>query len=246
MISQPPTSLAAGESLSHRKITVASLCCNADEANSAIPAWTKDHQSYGLKTLSTSHAAPTRAKSHQLECTRLAVGLPLPLPDHSQHPNVSGLATKDFPSSCFDSTKILGSACNMIESTSGTVLQPNRSVDHDADLRVHPTTQTAHIESPPRVLRPARPSYTDEQRFFIMYYRIVRECSWSEIEVEFASFFDLRTKDAITSVYYRTRKMWDMNKVLETDLHSMGDRNRIESEASRFSRDFLVDLGYFD
>jgi hypothetical protein len=246
MISQPPTSLAAGESLSHRKITVASLCCNANEANSAIPAWTKDHQSYGLKTLSTSHAAPTRAKSHQLECTRLAVGLPLPLPAHSQHPNVSGLATKDFPSSCFDSTKILGSACNMIESTSGTVLQPNRSVDHDADLRVHPTTQTAHIESPPRVLRPVRPSYTDEQRFFIMYYRIVRECLWSEIEVEFASFFDLRTKDAITSVYYHTRKMWDMNKVLETDLHSMGDRNRIESEASRFSRDFLVDLGYFD
>jgi hypothetical protein len=136
----------------------------------------------------------------------------------------------------------------MIESTSGTVLQPNRSVDHDADLRVHPTTQTAHIESPPRVLRPARPSYTDEQRFSIMYYRIVRERSWSEIEVEFefASFFDLRTKDAITSVYYRTRKMWGIDKVLDTDLHFMGDRNRIESEASRFSRDFLADLDYFD
>jgi hypothetical protein len=75
-----------------------------------------------------------------------------------------------------------------------------------------------------------------------MYYRIVREHSWSEIEVEFASFFDLRTKDAITSVYYRIRKMWGMNKVLETDLYSIGDRNRIESEASRFSRDFLADL----
>jgi hypothetical protein len=79
-----------------------------------------------------------------------------------------------------------------------------------------------------------------------MYYRIVRECSWSEIEVEFASFFDLRTKDAITSVYYRTRKIWGMDKVLETDLDSIDDRNRIESEASRFSRDFLVDLGYVD
>jgi len=79
-----------------------------------------------------------------------------------------------------------------------------------------------------------------------MYYRIVRECSWSEIEVEFASLFDLRTKDAITSVYYRTRKMWGMDKVLDTDLHSTGDCNIIESEASRFSRDFLADLGYFD
>lgn len=36
-----------------------------------------------------------------------------------------------------------------------------------------------------------------------MYYRIVREHSWSEIEVEFASFLDPRTKDTITSVYYR-------------------------------------------
>ena len=52
-----------------------------------------------------------------------------------------------------------------------------------------------------------------------MYYRIVRERSWSEIEVKFTSLFDLRTKDAITSVYYRTRKMWGMDKVLETDLH---------------------------
>jgi hypothetical protein len=79
-----------------------------------------------------------------------------------------------------------------------------------------------------------------------MCYRIVRERSWSEIEVEFVSFFDLRTKDTITSVYYRTRKMWGMDKVLDTDLHSMGDRNRIESEASRFSRDFLADLSYLD
>jgi hypothetical protein len=39
--------------------------------------------------------------------------------------------------------------------------------------------------------------------------------------------------------------MWGMDKVLETDLHSIDDRNRIESEASRFSRDFLADLGYF-
>ena len=140
MISQPPTSLAAGESLSHRKITVASLCCNANEANSAIPAWTKDHQSYGLKTLSTSHAAPTRAKSHQLECTRLAVTLPLPLPLHqpapSRYANGFGIATQPSPSSYFDTTEILGAAYDVIDSTSGSVLQSNESVHHDADLRV--------------------------------------------------------------------------------------------------------------
>jgi len=72
-----------------------------------------------------------------------------------------------------------------------------------------------------------------------MYYRIVRERSWPEIEDEFARLFNLRTKDALTSVYYRTRKMWGMDGVLDTELHSIGDRNRVESEASRFSRDFL-------
>jgi hypothetical protein len=250
MISQPPTGLASSESRSHHKITVASLCCNADEADSAFTAWTKDHQSCGLKASSTSHANPTRANCHQFERPGLAVTLPLPLslplPAHSRYANNFGLATQPSPSNYFDTTEILGATCDVIDSTSGSVLQSNKSVDHDADLRVQATTQTAYTGSPQRVVRPARPSYTDKQRFFIMYYRIIRECSWSEIEVEFASFFDLRTKDAITSVYYRTRKMWGMDKVLETDLHSIDDRNRIESEASRFSRDFLVYLGYFD
>jgi hypothetical protein len=40
--------------------------------------------------------------------------------------------------------------------------------------------------------------------------------------------------------------MWGIDKVLDTDLYSIGDRNRIESEASYFSSDFLADLGYFD
>jgi hypothetical protein len=250
IISQPPTVMGPGERRGHHKITVASLCCDADEADSAFTAWTKDHQSCGLKASSTSHANPTRASYYQFERPVLAVTLPLPLPlplpAHSRYANGFGLATQPSPSSYFDTTEILGAACDVIDSTSGSVLQSNKSVDHDADLRVQATTQTAYTGSPQHVVRPARPSYTDEQRFFIMYYRIARECSWSEIEVEFASFFDLRTKDAITSVYYRTRKMWGMDKVLETDLHSIDDRNRIESEASRFSRDFLVYLGYFD
>jgi hypothetical protein len=104
----------------------------------------------------------------------------------------------------------------------------------------------AHAGSPPRVLRPARPSYTEEQRFFVVYYRIVRELSWLEIEVEFASIFNLRTKDALTSIYYRIRRMWGMDGVLDTDRPSMGDRNRVESEASRYSRDFLMDPDYSD
>jgi hypothetical protein len=79
-----------------------------------------------------------------------------------------------------------------------------------------------------------------------MYYRIVWEHSWLEIEGEFATLFNLRTKGALASVYYRIRKMWGMEKILGTDLRTTSERSRVESEASRFSRDFLMDLGYFD
>ena len=239
VILQPPTFVAAGVRPSLHKITVASLCCDADEANSAFTASTEDHQSYGLKASSTLHAAPTRAKRQQFECPGLAVTLPLPLSAHSQYSNVFELAAQDSPPSCPDTTKILSGASDVTDLASGSVFHPNRAFDHDADLRVHPATQTAHAGSPQRILRPARPSYTHEQRFSIMYYRIVREYSWPEIEDEFARLFNLRTKDALTSVYYRTRKMWGMDGVLDTELHSIGDRNRVESEASRFSRDFL-------
>jgi hypothetical protein len=246
MILQPPTVMAAAECRSPHKITVASLCCDADEANSSFTASTEDHQSYGLNVSSTSYAAPTQAKYYQLERPGLAATLPLPMFAQSRYPNGFGLATQASPSNYFDATRSLGAASDVMDSTGGSVLQADRSVDQDADLGVQPTAQTAYIGTPQRVLRPDRSSYTDEQRFFILYYRIVGELSWPEIEVEIVSFFNLRTKDALTSVYYRTRKMWGMDKVLDTDLHSIGDRNRIESKASRFSSDFLADLGYFD
>jgi hypothetical protein len=80
---QLPTFMAAGEHRSPYKITVASLCCDAVKANSAFTASTEDHRFYGLKASSTSHAASTRAKRHQLECPGLSVTLPLPLSAHS-------------------------------------------------------------------------------------------------------------------------------------------------------------------
>ena len=143
MISQPPTSLAASESQSHHKITVASLCCNADDADSAFTAWTEDHQSCGLKASSTSHANPTRTNDHQFERSGLAVTLPLPLPlplpAHSRYANGFGLATQASPSNYFDATRSLGAASDVMDSTGGSVLQADRSIDHDADLGVQPT-----------------------------------------------------------------------------------------------------------
>lgn len=62
--------------------------------------------------------------------------------------------------------------------------------------------------------RPPRPSYNEEQRFCIMYLRIVRDKSWPEIEDKFAELFNTRSKGGLTSVYYRIRKSWGLKDVL--------------------------------
>ena len=110
-----------------------------------------------------------------------------------------------------------------------------------------PTHASMMAEPLARIPRPARPSYSEEQKFFIMYYRVIKELSWPEIEDKFATFFNLRTKDGLTSVYYRIRKNWGMEEVLKTGPDgSMGDRGKVESKAAHFSREFLTNLGYFD
>ncbi|GAB7333550.1 hypothetical protein MBLNU13_g05126t1 [Cladosporium sp. NU13] len=112
----------------------------------------------------------------------------------------------------------------------------------------HQPTHSSMVAEPlARIPRPARPSYSEEQKFFIMYYRVIKELSWPEIEDKFATFFNLRTKDGLTSVYYRIRKNWGMEEVLKTGPDgSMGDRGKVESKAAHFSREFLTNLGYFD
>jgi hypothetical protein len=106
--------------------------------------------------------------------------------------------------------------------------------------------QPTPAQLPKRVLRAARPSYTEEQKFFIMYHRIIRELSWPEIEDKFVSHFDVRSGDGLTSVYYRTRKNWGMQEVSKTQSASFSDRTIVEARANHFSRYFLEKLGYFD
>lgn len=62
--------------------------------------------------------------------------------------------------------------------------------------------------------RPPRPSYSDEQKFFIMYMRIIRDETWPDIALRFLENFGgdssspSRSKGGLTSVYYRVRKTW--------------------------------------
>lgn len=60
--------------------------------------------------------------------------------------------------------------------------------------------------------RASRPAYGEQEKFFIAYMRIVKAKSWAQIGEEFALKFPsnsgVRSKDGLTSVYYRVRKDW--------------------------------------
>lgn len=52
--------------------------------------------------------------------------------------------------------------------------------------------------------RPPRPSYSEEQKFYIMYARVLRDLPWPEIEDDFAHIFGSRSKGGLTSVYCKS------------------------------------------
>jgi hypothetical protein len=93
--------------------------------------------------------------------------------------------------------------------------------------------------------RKARPSYSDEQKFFIMYNRIIKGLPWAKIEEDFSKFFDLRTQNGLYSVYYRTRKIWKMKDIKSTDVRaSMKEKSMVIRMAANFSTQLLMDVGY--
>jgi hypothetical protein len=129
--------------------------------------------------------------------------------------------------------------------------RPSSSVDrsepyyhhrrHDYHARVDTSA-----EAPTREPHSARLSYNEEQKFFIMYHRIVKQLSWPDIEHKFAKLFCLRSKDGLTSAYYRIRGSWGMEQVLKNPARPEDDLGTIERKADRFSRAFLEKIGYFD
>jgi hypothetical protein len=101
-------------------------------------------------------------------------------------------------------------------------------------------------EIPTREPRSARPPYNEEQKFFIMYYRTVEQLSWPDMEDKFAQLFNLRSKDGLTSAYYRIRGSWGMEQVLKNQARPEDDLDTIERKADLFSRAFLENIGYFN
>jgi hypothetical protein len=109
-----------------------------------------------------------------------------------------------------------------------------------------PRSDTSGVVEPVRrVPRPARPSYNQEQKFFIMYHRVIEEESWEKIGELFREFFSLRTKDGLNSVYYRIRHDWGMKSVMGTRTGDLGtDRLTVEEMTKTVSLDFLQKIGY--
>jgi hypothetical protein len=111
--------------------------------------------------------------------------------------------------------------------------------------RFQPKVASIMSNPPSEPLRKARPSYSDEQKFFIMYNRIIRGLPWAEIEESFSKFFGLRTQNGLYSVYYRTRKIWKMKDIQSTDVRaSRRDKSTVIRMAANFSTELLMEVGY--
>ncbi|KAF2163256.1 hypothetical protein M409DRAFT_26301 [Zasmidium cellare ATCC 36951] len=96
-----------------------------------------------------------------------------------------------------------------------------------------------------RTRRAPRPSYSEEQKFFIMYARLVKDQTWPAIEDQFNIIFGTRTKGGLTSVYYRVRRDWGLAEVLKSGPDSFrADCKEVERRARNFSAEFLAQIGY--
>ncbi|KAI6789072.1 hypothetical protein KC361_g8706 [Hortaea werneckii] len=97
--------------------------------------------------------------------------------------------------------------------------------------------------------RASRPPYSEQQKFFIAYMRIIKHKSWAQIGEEYAVCFregtSPRSKEGLTSVYYRVRKEWGLSNVNEAVVEtSILDRWMVHSMAYNFDAHFLDHMGY--
>ncbi|KAI6801571.1 hypothetical protein KC360_g8907 [Hortaea werneckii] len=155
--------------------------------------------------------------------------------------------------------------CDTVDHSSFALPPPaltnGRDTCHPPEAHVSPSAgsdpgKATHTEDedggqPAKPPRAPRPAYSEEQKFYIMFARIIRGRSWPEIERDFARLFgpgvSQRSKGGLTSVYYRVRKDWGLEDVLQTDTtFTTHDRQVVDLRARRFSWDFLVSIGYLD
>jgi hypothetical protein len=269
-----PTGSTTSVVQSHHKITVESLCCETNEVDrtygsTALPRSDRALTQVTRHELERSRTTVNRPSPGFVYPQQLG-GLAFPTrlfhlshSDNTRHYGCAYAATDSTSVDILPPTRV---AEDVSITDIDTTLHHDRSrsmvvppvtdvptisgggdvlrIHHEADARVRRTEQTASDNSFQRIPRPARSAYTEEQKFFIMYCRVVQELSWPEIEDKFADFFHLRTKDGLTSVYYRIRKDWDLKEVLKTSPSSKDDRETVKEKAGYFQEEFLGKIRY--
>ncbi|KAK5701272.1 hypothetical protein LTR17_022729 [Elasticomyces elasticus] len=122
--------------------------------------------------------------------------------------------------------------------------------DYSPYAPASPPSSTTSETSDAMSTRAPRPSYSEEQRFFIMYTRVVLCWSWQDIELGYARLFGqeavgLRSRGGLTSVYYRIRRRWGLEEVLKTAPEtSQADKLEVQRRANWLQPDFLMQIGY--
>ncbi|KAK3629880.1 hypothetical protein LTR56_017775 [Elasticomyces elasticus] len=122
--------------------------------------------------------------------------------------------------------------------------------DYSPYAPASPPSSTTSETSEAMSTRAPRPSYSEEQRFFIMYTRVVLCWSWQDIELGYGRLFGqdavgLRSRGGLTSVYYRIRRRWGLEEVLKTAPEtSQADKLEVQRRANWLQPDFLMQIGY--
>lgn len=91
--------------------------------------------------------------------------------------------------------------------------------------------------------------YTEEMKFFIMYLRLIRGCKWDEITRRFQLEFHVsRSTTGLTSVYYRIRREYGLEKVLDGGRRARSDEDvrKLHEKAREMPDQLLRRIGYLD
>ncbi|TLD11750.1 hypothetical protein E2P81_ATG10300 [Venturia nashicola] len=112
-----------------------------------------------------------------------------------------------FPSNVFPSHTITFAEQQTVDSE--LILLPEANLLRPGDFR-----------PPSKRARSSRLAYTQEEKLFIMYARVLRKVEWIDISNTFEISFGYKnTSDTISglrSIYYRTRREWGMDYVTRT------------------------------
>jgi hypothetical protein len=110
---------------------------------------------------------------------------------------------------------------------------------------ISPPNYAGAKSAPPKV-RPYRPTYDCEQKFFIMYMRLSKGLSWPKIKDEFNDFFkETRSQGGLTCGYYRIRTEYGMKEVnCDGQNDQEDDLRTLENKANSQTKEFLENIGY--